>query len=271
MNAAAQPDTPFDVRAMNAAATGLFVLAGVLVAALVALALARLPAFTIRQVVVDGDVGRNSPATLRAAAVSKLSGTLFTLDLARAQAAFQSAPWVRRAVVRRVWPGTVAVTLQEHRAAAYWARDEGDDHLVNTLGEVFEANLGDVEDDQLPVLAGPDGRSAEMLEMLARFEAALAPLQARIERLSLTERGSWEAELDSGARIAIGRGTPDELIARVERFVSTVAQVTARYPQRAAGQLIESADLRYRQGYALGLRGVATLPASAPAGRTPTN
>lgn len=270
MNTAAQPATAFDVRAMNAAATALFVLAGVLAAALVALALARLPAFTIQHVRVDGDVGRNSAATLRAAAVSKLSGTLFTLDLRRAQAAFQGVPWVRRAVVRRVWPDTVAVTLEEHRAAAYWSREEGDDHLVNTLGEVFEANLGDVEDDRLPVLAGPDGRSADMLGMLGRLESALAPLQARIDRLSLSERGSWEATLDTGARLAIGRGQPEELIARVERFVSTVSQVTARYPQRAAGQLIESADLRYRQGYALGLRGVATLPASAPAGRTPT-
>jgi len=272
MNAATRlPELPFDVRAMNAAATGLFALAGVLVAALAVLAVARMPAFAIRQVSIDGDVGRNSPATLRAAAVSKLTGTLFTLNLAQAQAAFQSAPWVRRAVVRRVWPDRLAVTLEEHRAVAYWARDDGDDHLVNAQGEVFEANLGDVEDDNLPTLQGPDGSSAQMLEMLGRFEAVIAPLQARIERLSLSERGTWEADLDTGAHIAIGRGGPEELLARVERFVSTVSQVTARYPQRAAGQLIESADLRYRQGYALGLRGVATLPASAPAGRSPKN
>ena len=37
----------------------------------------------------------------------------------RAQA-FEAVPWVRRAVVRRVWPDRLAVRLEEHRAAALW-------------------------------------------------------------------------------------------------------------------------------------------------------
>ena len=51
--------------------------------------------------------------------------------------------------MRRVWPNRIAVHLEEHHPAAFW----GDDKLVNTEGEVFEANLGDVEDDNLPTLS----------------------------------------------------------------------------------------------------------------------
>ena len=42
------------------------------------------------------------------------------------------------------------VTLEEHRPAAYWEHDDRDDQLVNTFGEVFDANVGDVEDEHLP-------------------------------------------------------------------------------------------------------------------------
>lgn len=264
MNAASMTaEIPSDVRVMNAGAGALFALAAVLFVGLALFALARLPLFTLRGVTVDGDVARNSMATLRANAVSKLAGNFFTLNLAASKQAFESVPWVRRAVVRRVWPNRLAVTLEEHQARAYWFRDDADDQLVNRQGEVFEANLGDVEDDSLPTLRGPEGSSAQMLAFLDQLDVLLDPLQARVKTLRLSERGSWEAELDDGARIEIGRGSPEERLARVQRFLSSVPQITSRYPSRAGG-LIESADLRYPQGYALRLRGVTTLPASAP-------
>ena len=58
-------------------------------------------------------------------------------------------------------PDRLAVTLEEHQAAALWqGEDRRSDRLVNTHGEVFEANVGDVEDDALPTLAGPEARSS---------------------------------------------------------------------------------------------------------------
>jgi cell division protein FtsQ len=65
-------------------------------------------------------------------------------------------------------------------------------------------------------------------------------------------------QLDTGAVIELGRGSPDEVLARCERFVSTVGQLTARY-QRP----VQSADLRHRDGYAVRLRGVSTTLSAA--------
>jgi cell division protein FtsQ len=89
--------------------------------------------------------------------------------------------------------------------------------------------------------------------MLARVEAGLAPLGARVEALSLSGRGSWQATLDSGAVVEIGRGSDDDIVARTGRFVATVRQVTGRY-QRP----LEYADLRHTDGYAVRLKGVST-------------
>ena len=247
---------PADIRLMNTLSAVLWAALGLASLVLVLAWAARLPLFAIRAISIDGDVSRNSVSTIRANALPHLSGNFFTLDLKQGRRAFEAVPWVRSAVVHRVWPNRLAVRLEEHRPVAQW----GEDKLVNALGEVFEANLGDVEDDHLPTLAGPEGTAAQALALLRRLAPVLARLELRIEQLTLSGRGSWHVELDSGAEIELGRGSEDEVVARTERFTATVTQVASRY-QRP----IEYADLRHNEGYALRLRGVSTtlLPAAA--------
>jgi cell division protein FtsQ len=256
---------PGDVRLMNASAA-LFATLGV-VALLGALLLAavRHPVFALRGVRIEGDMTRNSLQTIRANAMPRLAGNFFTIDLTGAKAAFEAVPWVRQAVVRRVFPNRLVVRLEEHRPAALWGSDGGD-LLVNTFGEVFQANPGDVEDDALPVLQGPVGSAARMLALHARLAETLAPIAPRLELLELSARGSWRATLDSGAVIELGRAAvdddPAELVARAQRFVATMPEVARRYQSA-----LVFADLRHRDGYALRLKGVTTNAAADKSAR----
>ncbi|MCP5271788.1 MAG: FtsQ-type POTRA domain-containing protein [Burkholderiaceae bacterium] len=250
---------PLDVRLMNGVAAGVFVLAALTLLAAGVLWLTRAPFFAIRAVQIDGDLARNSVPTIRANAMPKLRGQFFSLDLARTRAAFESVPWVRRAVVRRVWPDRLAVQLEEHRPVALWQpEDERNPLLVNSFGEIFEANVGDVEDDRLPVLAGPSDKAREnaaaMWSLLRRLQPLLAAQDLPLRRLSLSARGSWRGETEEGQVIEFGRGSEDEVIARSEQFVRTLSQVTGRYRRP-----LLSADLRHTDGYALRLDGVATV------------
>lgn len=249
---------PADVRLMNAIAGTVLVLAAAGAVAAGLLWLTRSPLFPIRVISIDGEMARNSVPTIRANATPGLAGNFWSVDLQKSRSAFESVPWVRRAVVHRVFPDQLRVSLQEHRAAALWEglrADASPDRLVNEEGEVFAANVGDVEDDDLPTLAGPDDRAVEMLAMLRRLQPVLAPMSLRIDRLMLTARGSWRAELDSGASLEMGRGSIDEVTERTARFARTLTQVTDRW-QRP----LEYADLRHAGGYAVRLQGVATTP-----------
>jgi cell division protein FtsQ len=245
---------PGDVRLMHATANTLFVLAAIALTLLALNWFARQPVFALRAIRVEGEVTRNSASTIRANAAPRLAGNFFTTDLVKDRRAFEAVPWVRQAVVRRVWPNRLVVRLEEHHAVAVWGSDSASDKLVNSHGEVFEANLGDVEDDSLPTLSGPDGSAAQMLGMLDRLRPVFERLDAHIDALSLSGRGSWKVELDSGAEVELGRGTDDEVLARTEVFVGTVTQVTSRY-QRP----LEYADLRHRDGYAVRLKGITTV------------
>ena len=262
---AATPDLPADIRLMNATAG---VLGALGVIALIAVALlwaAHRPVFAVKSIRIDGDLAHNSALTIRANAAPKLAGNFFTLDLVAGRRAFESVPWVRHAIVRRIWPNRLAVQLEEHRPAALWAGARGDDaaadKLVNSFGEVFEANLGDVEDDALPTLRGPDGSSTQMLTMLRRLEPELATMDAQIDTLELSGRGSWRVELDTGAELELGRGSDDEVLARTRAFVATLPELRGRYQQHP----LLHADLRHQDGYAVRLKGVST---SVDAGKT---
>jgi cell division protein FtsQ len=192
---------PADIRLMNATA---ILLGAIGVIALVAVAIlwaAHRPIFAVRAIKIDGDLTHNSVLTIRANAAPKLAGNFFTMDLAAGRRAFEAVPWVRQAIVRRVWPNRISVQLEEHRAVALWVNsataDEASDKLVNSYGEVFEANVGDVEDDALPTLRGPEGTSAHMLSMLGRLQPEIGAMDARIEArgapISTTARKSSSA------------------------------------------------------------------------------
>ena len=261
---AAPAALPGDVRLMNITAVVLFALVALALLAAAVLWAARHPLFSIRAIRVEGDVTRNSVATIRANAAPKLAGNFFTTQLAADQRAFEAVPWVRKAEVRRVWPGKLVVRLEEHRAVALWGFEDADDKLVNSFGEVFEANVGDVEDDKLPTLSGPPGSSAAMLKLLQSLQPLFAKLGTQIDTLRLSGRGSWQADLESGAEVLLGRGTHDELVASTQRFVGTVQPMLARYQRR-----MDYADLRHHNGYALKLHGVTTGAASATPATTP--
>lgn len=249
--------TPIDVRLMNISATVLGI--GLCVAALGGLAwwAVRHPSLAIALISVQGDTSHNNEVTLRANVTPRLQGNFFTMDLAQARAAFEAVPWVRKAVVRREFPNRLRVTLEEHRSAGFWGA-ESESRLVNTYGEVFEANTGDAESEDLPRLMGPDGQGAQVLEAYRSLNALFTPLDSGIEELELTGRGGWRMLLDGGAVIEMGRGTPQELTARVQRFTATFTQVLSTY-QRAGLDRVESVDLRHNAGYAIRLRGVTTV------------
>lgn len=246
---------PLDVRLMNALTAvllGLFLLA---VLAVIAMWLLRQSAFGLTAIRVENELTHNNAVTLRANVAPRLTGNFFTLDLAQAKAAFESIPWVRLAVVKREFPDRLRVRIEEHEAVAIWGQDD-EVRLVNRQGEVFEVNQGDVEVDKLPRLIGPQAQSALVLTAYRQLAPLFDRLGDTLAQLELTGRGGWRAQLESAAVIEIGPGSIEEIVPRVQRFVATVSQTSSRF-----GRGIESADLRYPNGYALRLHGVSTLSA----------
>lgn len=247
-------DLPLDVRLMTVVTRGLVVVFVLLCLGTAGAWVARHPAWTVRAISVQGDVSHQDEVGLRAQLASplrKLPGSFLTIDLQRVRQLFEAVPWVRHAQVQRVFPNGLRVTLEEHQVAAWWGQS-GSGQLVSQRGEVFDASPD--EGDGLPELAGPVEQAPQILRLYQLLTTELEKLQMGLVRLELDERGSWRAELDNRARLELGRGSPEDILSRTQRFTATLGRLTQRYPGT-----LQSVDLRYPNGYALRVQGVTTV------------
>lgn len=210
-----------------------------------------------RQLRVDADFRKVDVDAVRAAIAPTLAPGFFAVDLGAAREAVERLPWVAGAEVRKLWPDTIEVRVQEFEAAARW----NGDRLLDVEGRIFDVP-GDEALDGLPGLHGPDERAADVLALsralAPRLEAAgLAPAGVR-----LSARGSVEVELADGGAIRLGR---DPNLARLQRFLDALPEAQPPRP----GMRWTRADLRYANGFALTWRPVAppTPSPAADAGR----
>ena len=205
----------------------------------------------IRAVRLQGDLQRVSPVTVRADVLPRLQGNFFTVNLAAAQRVFEQLPWVRAAVVQRLWPMELAVTLRAQTPAAIWS-DGGATELLNTEGQPFSANLGEVQGLGLPRFSGPAGSGAQVLQMATALRPLLAHQGQTLAALALGGGGNWQLQTASGLRIDLGDAPQAAATQqRLAQFLELVPQLESRY-----GHRIDSADLRYPNGFAVHLQGV---------------
>lgn len=194
--------------------------------------------FPLESVYFDTRLEHVREGDLREALDGRLNDGFWGLDVDGVRQALEALPWVDRAAVRRVWPGQLRVEIREHEAVAEW----NDEALLSAGGDVFAAPE-ETWPSGLPSLSGPEGREAEVAARYLELQRAVAGIGFNVERLGMDDRESWTAELDSGARIRLGR---DDVADRLERFV-------AAYPGlvREREEEMARADLRYPNGFSV--------------------
>ena len=194
-----------------------------------------MPVFPLKRVDVKGDLRHVTYQQVSYIVTREFKGNFFTLDLAQVGNGFKKLPWVRNVSVRRQWPDTLEVTLEEHTEMARWA----DGGLVNTRGELFQA----ASNSELPLFRGPEGSAREITELYGQFKTALAVLKLKPVSLSMNERRAWQVKLNTGLNLDLGRDQPG---ARLDKFVRVYDATIARMPQPVA-----NVDLRYPNGFAV--------------------
>ena len=196
--------------------------------------------FPVRTVVVTTALTKASPEAVATVLRTRVGGNFFAARIDELRTALEELPWIRKAAVRRVWPGRLEVAIEEHVALARL----GDDALVNTYGERFVAPCEQV----LPVFIAPAGAEGEVARRYATFSRLLEPLGSSVDRVILTPRYAWQVHLANGTQFWLGR---DGALAedRLRRFVEVRA--AALGGSRGA----EAVDLRYSNGFAVRVGG----------------
>jgi len=194
--------------------------------------------FPLGVVEVRGDFRFMEKEQLQVAVAPHAAGGFFTVDVNAVRAAAEQLPWVHKVSVRRIWPATLRLQVEEQQPIAHW----GERGYLNRFGEPFlpEETAMPLE---LPWLAGPDGHEIKVLEYYLKVTQALGPLGMQVARLELDGRRAWHLQLHDGVRLELGRANTWQ---RLQRFVRA-------YPEVFVGReaQLQRVDLRYSNGFSV--------------------
>ncbi|MFV8782228.1 cell division protein FtsQ/DivIB [Microbulbifer sp. SA54] len=162
----------------------------------------------------------------------------FSLDIEGIRSALMANPWIVNASVSRHWPNGVEVTVEEAQPLAIW----GDDRLLIASGELLP-RPEQMQGLRLPELAGDSELVGRIMAQYQALAGLLTTKDMEVRRLSFDDLAGWQLELVSGIRLQLGH---DELLERVDRFLSLTRGVLAPHLQKVAG-----VDTRYNNAVAV--------------------
>ena len=194
-------------------------------------------ALPIKNVKVEGVFNRLSQNELKANVINNIQGGFFNINVDKVRLALLNMPWVRDVTVKRVWPDSLKVVVNEQIPSARW----GDLGLLNESGVFFSPDGKTIPND-LPLLFGPVNSETKILNRYRTIQKKLQslPFRLNVSSVILNDRRAWSFDLKNGVRIIIGRYSFDDRLNRFLKFVPTLIPDGINK--------IQSVDLRYSNG-----------------------
>ena len=193
--------------------------------------------FPITKIQAQGTFIHLSEDTLQSV-LADVEGGYFEIDVVQLQHKIEAMPWVKHARVRRIWPDTLMVAVDEQRPMAYW-QETG---LMNPRGELFYPEKSSFPQG-LPQLNGPDASNMLLRDLYLRFNEMLGVLQLKVQQIDMDARRSVVVVLNNGIRVVLGGEMMKE---RLQQFIAVYPKVLS-----ANATAVQQIDMRYTNGFTI--------------------
>jgi len=231
------------------------VVVGVVVFAYLALMIKNIEVSTVLPIAgveVKGELAFMNKDEIRSIVEDNISGGFITVDLNRVREIVSQQPWVENVSLRRRWPDTLEVFIDERKPIAFW----NDDGYISENGLVFKPKSIDKKLN-LPDLDGPDGQHNNVWKFMNVLYKEMSLLNYTVTSLELDERRAWQLKIEknvglgdeetrSGISVRLGRFDTDK---RLRRFVHVLPELAAK--KEFADNNINVIDMRYPNGFAV--------------------
>ncbi len=200
-------------------------------------------AFVINQLKIKGRFQHLEPAKIENVIAEQELGNFFSIELRAIEKQVEQLAWVQNAEVRREWPDTLLIEVEEQRPVMRW----GETAWVNSQGKVVELP----NDDGLsaPITLNGHPRDARiMLERSLQWRELLAESGLELSGMRLSESHAYELELveagaDKSFALQLGRR---DVLARLQRFL-----MLYNTELNTATKRLQRVDARYPDGLAI--------------------
>ncbi|MCX5578242.1 cell division protein FtsQ/DivIB [Kaistia terrae] len=135
--------------------------------------------------------------------------SLATFDLSSARERVETLPWVENATLRKVYPATLKITIDERKPYVLWQRDQ----TVSVIDEQGRV-IGDASDthfrDLIRVVGqGADKRAGEAIALAA----SASSIRSRLRAAVLISERRWNFMLDNGVTLMLPQEKPEAALA----------------------------------------------------------
>lgn len=217
----------------------------------------------VTEVQVKGELNFIDKEEIKVLAKKNISGGYFTVDLSHIREVLLHKPWVKNVSLRRKWPASLTVFIEEQVPVAFW----NDNAYLSENGDVFEPENIDTKLN-LPNLNGPAGQHDNVWKFMNILYKETAMLNYEVVRLNLDNRRAWQmvivetANLESvdieaagiestEIKIKLGRFDTEK---RLQRFVHILPALTIGQginKNDYTTSKIKLIDMRYPNGFAV--------------------
>lgn len=181
-------------------------------------AVGRAGGFEVKGLTLSGQQ-HTSISSIVATAGLTPGSSIFTIDSERLRARVEALPWVEKASVRKVLPGTLQLEISEAEPYARWRTETGV-KLIARDGTVLADSVEPRYFD-LPMVAGP-GANKVADKAIALLDAN--PLyQIRTRAAVLVGERRWDLVLDTGATVMLPEAEPSAALDRLSDLEMSAA------------------------------------------------
>lgn len=207
----------------------------------------------VNEIQVKGELHFLDRAEIESTVRNNISGDYFTVNLNKVREIILQEPWVENVSLRRQWPASLTVFVDEQVPVAYW----NDDGYINESGNVFRPGNMDKKLN-LPKLNGPEGQHTNVWKFMNVLYKETAILNYEVVRLDLDDRRAWQMVISSNAvsadpmaeknyiDVKLGRFDTEK---RMQRFISILPALSIE--KEFVENRIKAIDMRYPNGFAV--------------------
>ncbi len=204
--------------------------------------------FPVDEVNIVGELKYLDKHEIEQVVRNNIAGGYFTVDLNNVREILMQQPWLKNVSLRRRWPATLNIFIEEQVPIAFW----NDDSYVSANGSVFTPGLIN-KGLNLPALRGPKGQHENVWQFMNVLYKEMALLEYEVVRLNLDDRRAWQLEVSglygkesSLISVRLGRFDTEK---RMLRFIRLLPALTA--DNGLLNHDIKVIDMRYPNGFAV--------------------
>jgi cell division protein FtsQ len=189
----------------------------------------------ILHVTVDGKFNHINKEALVKSVTPHAKGGFMSIDVAKIRQAGEALAWVKVVQVKRIWPDSLHLIVEEQTAIAQW----GNEALINKQGHLFFPVKTSFPNG-LVQLKGPRGTNQLLAKRFYEVRQLAASIGMSVQKIEMNARRAWSIKLNNGLKVMLGRHQSEQ---RLQRFANVFTTVLQPYKND-----ITAVDMRYTNG-----------------------